>query len=130
MRVVQVRQMRGKRSWPVLAALLLLLQAAVSAWALGSHPLPIRYDVLGNPLCSPAAPSDSRRGDHPAAPRLPDCCSAGCLMLGGYLPPAPRAVAAPPLRQAERSLPLPGDRQGSRGDAADEPYAARGPPTI
>jgi hypothetical protein len=73
------------------AACLLVLQAVVGAFAIGSSP---QVDAFGNPLCVTSLDS-SGQGSHDAGhSKLAGCCTLGCSMFAPVLP-APSQQAAP-----------------------------------
>lgn len=112
-----------RRAWGVLAAYLIVVQAALAGLALGTQP------VAADPfsvLCSSAAPTDAPA---PAKPHggLPDCCVAGCPMLGGgMLPPDVLPAAGPTPSEI---VDLTQGRSGlGRSLPERSPRSTRGPP--
>lgn len=82
----------GWRSWgAILAAYLLVLQAALTGLAVGAQASDAPFGGLGQILCSgDPVPAD---GAPDTAPRhaAPDCCVLGCQMLGVGMAPPPVA---------------------------------------
>lgn len=107
---------------------MLAVQALVSGWALGAHALPARTDILGNVLCTPEGAVKGGSGGQPAVPHLPACCTAGCLMLGGYLPPPPLPEAAPAIGPAPLLARLPDRGLPPGAGTGDRAQTPRGPP--
>ncbi len=63
------------------AAYMLVLQALIGAFALGTAAASPMLDAFGNPLCITSTDftdSDSEQGNHSA---LPDCCTTACNMF-------------------------------------------------
>ncbi|MER2537462.1 MAG: hypothetical protein ABTQ31_20115 [Rhizobiaceae bacterium] len=79
------RATQGSTIVALVAAVLLVAQAFLTAWAAGAMPLGPQLDVFGNPLCINGAHQD---GGGPATdhPGLPDCCAFGCGMVSPLLP--------------------------------------------
>lgn len=70
---------RGTRFGVALAAaLMLVLQTAAAALALGQGTPPL--DIFGNPLCITSASGHTApaKSEHPS---LPECCTLGCNMF-------------------------------------------------
>lgn len=84
--VAQLRRRKG--SIALCAALLLLLQSALTAWATSAMPASPLLDAFGNPLCITSTDSGDAHpaGDHP---KLPDCCTFGCSMASALIAPSP-----------------------------------------
>ena len=78
------------RTWgAILAAYLLVVQAAFAGMLLGAQAAPLRQADALNVLCSDRGAADDA-GQAPAKHHgLPNCCVAGCAMLGGGLAPGP-----------------------------------------
>lgn len=72
------------------AALMLVLQTAAGALALGQGTPPL--DIFGNPLCitSSMGHTAPAKSDHPS---LPQCCTLGCNLLSAALSTPPEGVA-------------------------------------
>lgn len=86
------RATQGSTVVALVAAVLLVAQAFLTAWAAGSMPSGPRLDAFGNPLCITSTHQD---GGGPATdhPGLPDCCTFGCSMVSPLLPvPAGESV--------------------------------------
>ncbi len=74
----QVRHGRGS-AVAFFAALMLVVQSFLSAWASGAlAAAPVR-DAFGNPLCITSVDHDGTTpaDDHA---KMPDCCTSGCSM--------------------------------------------------
>jgi hypothetical protein len=71
------------------AALLLLLQSALGAFAFGA---PSQLDAFGNVICTHEGAAKLPGGD-PHQQHMPACCSAGCSMVSPAHPPPPGAGA-------------------------------------
>ncbi|MER8788386.1 hypothetical protein NKH71_11090 [Mesorhizobium sp. M0983] len=89
--------MRSRRAgWnlraALVAALMLVLQTVVGAYAIGVGPGEL--DTFGNPLClSSVGQSDpGKTGDHGS---LPNCCTLGCPMVAQALGSPPEAASLP-----------------------------------
>lgn len=88
----------------LVAGYMLVLQALLGAFALGTAAAAPMLDVFGNPLC---VTGDSLPGerDHTA---LPDCCVTACGMFAPATPDDSSARSlANPLAQAATTLPRP-----------------------
>lgn len=97
-------QAQGKRTWlAVLAAFVLFAHSLVAGFVDGAMAQPQLVDVFGNPICS-AHGSDG--GSNPSQlpanhSHLPDCCLAGCSLVGGHAV----AAAAQPFQVIRRAEP-------------------------
>ena len=94
----------------LVAAYVLLLQAVLGSPALGAAADPLRFDPLGA-IC---ATHESAAGDSQKDPahktHLPDCCFAGCLMMGAAaLAAEPGPAFQPPVRIGLIAAPTPAD---------------------
>lgn len=71
-----------------IAALVLVLQSFLSAWATGAFAATPMLDAFGNPLCITSVDDD---GATPASDhsKMPDCCTFGCNMAASHLASAP-----------------------------------------
>lgn len=67
------------------AAIVLVLQAFLTAWSTGAMPLSPALDAFGNPLCVTSAEFASGDTDHQPGD-LPNCCTLGCSMVAPLLP--------------------------------------------
>ncbi|UCI10122.1 hypothetical protein [Mesorhizobium sp. B1-1-8] len=68
----------------IVAALMLLLQSALGAFAFGA---PAQLDAFGNVICTHEGAANLPGGD-PYQQHMPDCCSLGCSMVSpAHLPP-------------------------------------------
>lgn len=109
---------RRRNGWQValIAACMLVLNVAVSAFALGAMPNPPQLDVFGNPICSSAEHSDT--GDHGGGHGQPtDCCLLGCSMSSQLLVTAPS--------DAGWVLPIPVSSDGLRSLSSKVRFRAR-----
>lgn len=90
---------RTWRRWTaILAAYALVLQVMLAGLAAGAMAAPAASGDDGFVLClgaaDPTAPPSG--GDTPAHKGFPDCCTAGCPMLGSAATPPPDAASLPP----------------------------------
>ena len=74
----------------LVAALMLVLQSAGSAFALGANPAP-QTDLFGNVLCVTVGGEHGIGSGDSGHAKIPDCCVAGCHMLGNLALAAPDA---------------------------------------
>jgi hypothetical protein len=75
----------------LVAALLLLLQSSLSAFAFGE---PSQLDAFGNVICTHEGAVKLPGGD-PHQQHMPACCSLGCSMaFSAHLPPPQAATLA------------------------------------
>lgn len=83
-----MRQVRHRHGAAVafIAALVLVLQSFLSAWAAGAYAATPMLDAFGNPLCIIGVDHDAPAGDRS---RMPDCCVFGCNMAS----PLPAAAS-------------------------------------
>lgn len=94
----------------LVAAYVLLLQAVLGSPALGAAADPLRFDPLGV-ICATheTAAADGQR-DPAHKTHLPDCCFAGCLMMGAAaLAAEPGPSFQPPVRIGLIAAPTPAD---------------------
>ncbi len=108
-------------------ALLLVLQAALLAFASGASAAPVARDQFGNVLCMPSAggrfdPAHDRHGADAS------CCTLGCPMLGGPAPPTADLERLVPLR-FETPVRFPRQTDLVHAAPAAAPCNARAPPT-
>lgn len=106
---MRLRWARRRASWVALGvAYLLFVQAILGGLAIGASAAPAAFDPL-SALCRTDDGAGPARPDQPAQhPHLPDCCTTGCSMFGGY--PVPTVVAAllvPHLAGTTEPAPLP-----------------------
>ncbi len=113
-----------RKVWGVLAAYLLVLQATLTGLALGA--LPVAADPFST-LCASGSATD--RPD-PVKPHggLPDCCVAGCPMLGGGMAPPTDAVAAHGPLISAAAAPILDGRDVAPSLTHRSPRSTRGPP--
>lgn len=85
----QVRHRRGS-AVALVAALVLVLQSFLGAWATGALAATPMLDAFGNPLCITSAGHDGTTpaGDHST---MLDCCVFGCSMASPWLAAAPES---------------------------------------
>lgn len=87
---VALHQVRHKQGSTVafIAALVLVLQSFLSAWATGSYAATPMLDAFGNPLCITSADHDGTTpaNDHS---KMPACCTFGCNMASPLLAASP-----------------------------------------
>ena len=83
----QARHRRGS-TVAFIAALVLVLQSFLSAWATGALAAAPMLDAFGNPLCITSVDHDDTTpaNDHS---KLPVCCTFGCNMAAPLLAAAP-----------------------------------------
>ncbi|WP_027165415.1 DUF2946 family protein [Mesorhizobium sp. WSM3224] len=108
------------------AALLLLLQSSLGAFAFGA---PSQLDAFGNVICTHEGAAKPPGGD-PHQQHMPACCSLGCNMVStAHLPP-PVAGAITRIQAFEAvAFQLPAFRH--QDFARDRsPANPRAPPTI
>ncbi|MBW8909885.1 MAG: hypothetical protein JF620_12855 [Mesorhizobium sp.] len=91
----------------LVAALLLLLQSSLGAFAFGA---PSQLDAFGNVICTHDGAVKLPGGD-PYQQHMPACCSLGCSMVfSAHLPPS-QAAALASIRIVETvAFPLPAFR--------------------
>ena len=70
----------GRVRQALAAALLLVVQAFVAAFALGAGASAAPLDAFGNPICATSADYGHHPGTHSGHANLPECCVAGCPM--------------------------------------------------
>lgn len=81
---LDIRLRRWSTPAAFVAALMLLLQSALGAFAFGE---PSQLDAFGNVICTREGAVTPPGGD-PHQQHLPACCSAGCSMVSpAHLPP-------------------------------------------
>ncbi|TGS19366.1 hypothetical protein EN852_003390 [Mesorhizobium sp. M2E.F.Ca.ET.209.01.1.1] len=107
------------------AALLLLLQSSLGAFAFGA---PSQLDAFGNVICTYEGAVKLPGGD-PDQQHMPACCSLGCSMISpAHLPPDAAALAGTRLFEAV-AFQLPAFRH--RDFARDRsPANPRAPPAM
>lgn len=108
--MTRVRKPSGNRLGVALAAaLMLLLQTAAGAYALGTGAAAAPRDAFGNPLCITSGTHTGQ--DLPAFPAhstLPGCCTLACSLGVALLGPGPEAAfVAVPLHASMLAKPLP-----------------------
>lgn len=102
--------MSQRRGWSLrtalAAALLLVLQSALTSFALGASASAASLDAWGNPICATSADGVPHDGGAPNHDKLPPCCTTACPMLSGSLlgaVPKGAVVSAPPLLALDAS---------------------------
>lgn len=107
------------------AALMLILQTAVGAVALGQGTPPL--DIFGNPLCITTATNHTApaKSDHPS---LPECCTLGCNMLSAALSTPPEGVALATALPAQTVVQFPATRLDPSRAPKYAPGNPRAPP--
>jgi hypothetical protein len=76
------------RLWiTLIAAYVLVLNAGISAYALGIGHLPAGLDAFGNPLCLAEHVAGTDGGESPMH-GTPTCCAIGCATAGWSAAPA------------------------------------------
>ncbi|MCX5478251.1 hypothetical protein OSH08_04495 [Kaistia geumhonensis] len=94
----------------LVAAYVLLLQAVLGSPALGAAADPLRFDPLGVICATHETAAGDSQNDPAHKPHLPDCCFAGCLMMGAAALAAEAAPAfRPPVRIGRLAAPTPAD---------------------
>ncbi|KUM28659.1 hypothetical protein AU467_10870 [Mesorhizobium loti] len=89
------------------AALLLLCQSALGAFAFGA---PSQLDAFGNVICTHEG-AVKLPGDDPHQQHMPACCSLGCSMVSvAHLPPLGTGAFARPLALEAVAFPPPAFR--------------------
>ncbi|PZQ11594.1 MAG: hypothetical protein DI565_17810 [Ancylobacter novellus] len=123
-RVAASGQALRRRIWGVLAAYLIVLQAALGGLAAGTS-----SPAFADPFQTLCAQSASDQAPTPDKPHggLPNCCVAGCLMLVGMAPPPDGSPLAPadaitPVESGAAAVP---DVSTSPDQS---PRSSRGPP--
>jgi hypothetical protein len=91
-RIVAKRRSGWRIGGAVVAAYLLVLQAALAGLTWGAHASAPTADMFGGIICSPSTPDGVPAPDDPRA--LPPCCVTGCPMAAAAAP-APDVVQAP-----------------------------------
>lgn len=89
------------------AALLLLLQSSLGAFAFGA---PSQLDAFGNVICTHEG-AVKLPGDDPHQQHMPACCSLGCNMVSpAHLPPPEASTLAGNRRIEAVAFPSPAFR--------------------
>lgn len=109
------------------AALMLILQTAAGALALGQGKPPL--DIFGNPLCITTSTEHTApaKGEHPS---LPECCTLGCNMFSAASAMPSEGVVLSVrqrLQTAVRFLPA---RLDPSTDPKHDPGSPRAPPFL
>jgi hypothetical protein len=76
----------------LVAAWLLVLQSALTAFAFGGGPQPRQLDAFGNVICTHDGAAELPAGDPHRQP-VPSCCAFGCIVSGTAFSPPPAAFA-------------------------------------
>lgn len=113
--VVQFRRKGWSFGVALVAAYLLVLQAAVGALALGAGTM--QLDAFGNPLCITSVDHAGKAGGTADHARLPDCCTLGCSTVSAAVATQPQPFAL--------FAPLPAARIAVGHRLAVEPFRTR-----
>ncbi|CAI2932309.1 hypothetical protein [Aminobacter niigataensis] len=107
------------------AALMLVLQTAAAALAIGQGTPPL--DIFGNPLCITSATDHTApaKSDHPS---LPECCTLGCNMFSTAMAMPPDGVALPVTLQFPMAAAFVHVRRDPPTAAKHDPGSPRAPP--
>lgn len=108
------------------AALMLVLQTAAGALAIGQGTPPL--DIFGNPLCitSDSGHTAPAKSDHPS---LPECCTLGCNMTSAGSAMPPEGVALPATAPFQMVVEFVSVRRNPPVAAKHDPGSPRAPPT-
>lgn len=103
-----MRPMSRRWDWRAVfaAAILLVFQSSLSAFAIGAASGPMPLDAFGNPLCitsSDISPQDGESGQPPA---LHECCTLGCAAGQSLATPQEHADAIGIERTSASILPV------------------------
>lgn len=119
----------GRNRWSIGAALavalILMLQTAAGALALGKGTPPL--DIFGNPLCITSSTDHTApaKSDHPS---LPECCTLGCNMFAAAMASPPDGATLPVGRSREAVVVLQTARLAPPTAPDHDPGSPRAPP--
>ncbi len=109
----------------LVAALILMLQTAVGALAMGQGTPPL--DIFGNPLCITTSTNHTApaKSEHPT---LPECCTLGCNMFATQMAYPPEAAVLFVERLPEVVVRLDPARLDPPSAPEHDPGSPRAPP--
>jgi hypothetical protein len=123
---------RQTREWlAILATFVLLVHTAIAGVVDGAMASPQLLDVFGNVICTSHG-ADTLPGSQngPAGhSHMPECCLAGCTVVGGHAVP-PSAPATVPPALSQYAVVMEPARVGAAADSELSPLNPRAPPAL
>ena len=109
-----------------LAALILVVQMVLSAWAGAAMAAQPMFDSFGNPLCITSTSDNAPSPDHPG--KIPACCIVGCGAVSPVLPAGAANEAPLPVEFAPIVLGFAPRETGTVSSPDHDPSSPRAPP--